>query len=166
MPTALRRLTTLLLLLAAGGLAGAPAQASNRSLKKTITSQEKQQVKLNEEFFAAIDAYRDNPKGQVQYDNLNDTLAHLQSAEKKYVRAIEKDKASTRSGRKGYERFLDARARITKAFGTFDKALDFYGAEKTSSSLKAVTKGLSQLTSADRKAKSAARLLGARTSQR
>lgn len=162
----LRRLTALLLLVAAGGLVGTPAQASDRSLRKTITSQEKAQVKLNREFFAALDAYKDNPKGQVQYDNFNDTLAHLQSAERKYVRAISRDKASSRKGRKGYKAFVSARELVARAFSTFDQALGFYGAEQTSSSLKAVAKGRAQLASADRKAKSAARMIGAKTRSR
>ena len=151
---------------AVGAAAGAPAQASDSSLKRTITKQEKSFVNLNDEFLAAIDAYKENPKGQVQYDNLNDTLAHLQTAERKYVRAIKKDKASSSRGKRGQKAFLDARERVSKAFSTFDDALAFYGAERTSASLKAVRRGQSQLTSADRKAKSAARLLKARTRKR
>lgn len=163
----LRRAATALVLVGAvGAAAGAPAQASDSSLKRTITKQEQSFVKLNKEFSAAIVAFKDNPKGQVQYDNLNDTLAHLQTAEKKYVRAIEKDKASSSRGKRGYTAFLDARERISKAFSTFDDALELYGAERTSSSVKAVRRGQSQLKSADKKAKSAARLLKARTRSR
>lgn len=162
----LRRATTVVVLIGAVGAAGAPAQASDGSLKRTIAKQERSFVKLNNEFFAAIGAYKENPKGQVQADNLNDTLAHLQTAEKKYVRAIEKDKASSSRGKRGYKAFLDARERVSKAFSTFDDALEFYGAEKTSSSLKAVRKGQSQLKSADKRAKSAAKLLGAKTRSR
>lgn len=166
MPTPLRRLSVLLLLVAAAALVSAPAQASDRTLKKTITSQEKAFVKLNDEFFTAIEKYRANPKGQVQYDNLNDTLAHLQTAERKYVRALKRDRASSSRGKRGYTAFLDARKRVSRAFDTFDTALELYGAEKTSASLRAVKKGLSQLKAADRKAASAAKLLGARTRKR
>ena len=162
----LRRAATAFVLVGAVGAAGAPAQASDSSLKRTITKQERSFVKLNKEFSAAIVAYKGNPKGQVQYDNLNDTLAHLQTAERKYVRAIKRDKASSSRGRRGYSAFLDARKRVSSAFRTFDRALELYGAEKTSASLTAVRRGQSQLKSADRKAASAAKLLGAKTRRR
>ncbi len=162
----LRRAATAFVLVGAVGAAGAPAQASDSSLKRTITKQERSFVKLNKEFSAAISAYKNNPKGQVQYDNLNDTLAHLQTAERKYVRAITKDKPSSSRGKRGYEAFLDARKRVSKAFSTFDKALALYGAEKTSASLSAVRRGQSELKSSDRRAASAAKLLGAKTLRR
>ncbi|MBA2348616.1 MAG: hypothetical protein H0V81_10015 [Solirubrobacterales bacterium] len=162
----LRRAATALVVIGVGAAAGAPAHASDASLKRTITKQERSFVKLNKEFTAAIVAYKDNPKGQVQYDNLNDTLAHLQTAERKYVRAIKRDRASSSRGKRGYTAFLDARKRVSKAFDTFDRALVLYGAEKTSASLSAVRKGQSQLKSADRRAKSAAKLLGAKTRSR
>ncbi len=162
----LRRAATAFVLVGAVGAAGSPAQASDSSLKRTITKQERSFVKLNKEFSVAVVAFKDNPKGQVQYDNLNDTLAHLQTAERKYVRAVKKDKASTSRGKRGYKAFLDARTRVSKAFSTFDEALDLYGALRTSASLKAVRRGQSQLRSADRKASSAAKLLGAKTRKR
>lgn len=162
----LRRAATALAVIGLAGAAGAPAQASDRSLKKTITSQEKKFVELNDEFSEAIAKYKSNPKGQVQYDNLNDTLAHLQTAERRYVRAIRRDRASSSRGKRGYKAFLDARKRVSRAFDTFDEALELYGALRTSASLSAVRRGQSQLKAADRRAKSAARLLGARTRSR
>lgn len=163
--TRLKRTTMAVLGVTALGLAaGAPAQASDVSLRKAITQQEKRVAPLTEEFAEALET----PTSAVGIERLRVALADLQDGTSAYRRAVVKQKATVTTKttltatkvRRGRADYILALGSVAKALITYREGFQNVLDEKINTSKTTFKRAGTELKAANVKIDRAAKLIG------
>ncbi|MDQ3632172.1 MAG: hypothetical protein M3417_13060 [Actinomycetota bacterium] len=137
---------------------GAPAQASDASLRKAITQQERRLAPLTEEFSEAVRM----PTSAVGIARFNKVLERLQSNTRKYRTAVVKQQATTQKVKRGRTQFLAGLDSFAKAIRSYRAALDSFDPERPGAEKPAFRRAATQLKSANTRLDRAGKVIGVR----
>ncbi len=117
-----RRTIAVLGVTAAAMAGGVPAQASDASLRKAVTQQEKKVAVVAEDFAKA----REDVVSAVGRDHALSAVTKLKSAVRRQRTAVVKEKATTSKVKRARTQYLAAVDRFTTGLKTFDEGLEAF----------------------------------------
>lgn len=151
-----RRAMAVVGVMVAGLVTGAPAQASDASLRKAIIKQEK---RIEPEAMRFTKAVKD-PYSAVGIEEFTAALADLRAGVRSYKKAVVKEKATSAKVKRGRTQFVAALSDASKALTTYREGLQLVLDEEPAKAKTTFARAAAQLKTATRKGNAAEELIG------
>ena len=139
-----RRIVAVGVIAASGLVAGAPALASDASLRKAVLAQEKKVDVVVDDFTEA----GEDTVSAVGRERANNALSDLLTTVKVQRAAVVKQKATTTRIKRARTQYLAAIDSFTTGLKTFDQGLEAFDPDAPAKSRTLITKATTQLDSA------------------
>ena len=154
--TSIRRATVTLGVALATLTAGAPAQASDASLRKVIKAQERKVDVVAEDFAKASE----DVESAVGRERATTAVGKLKTAVSRLRTAAVKEKATTAKVKRGRTQYLAAITSFSTGLKTFEQGIEAFDPDAPAKAEQLFKRSAAQLKSASAKKDKAAKLIG------